>query len=357
MATSNRDGRWTTEEHEAFLRGMAMYGRRWTKVADVVGTRTTVQVRSHAQKWEIKMAKEQKAKAANDVVVNDLGSLSSLQTSFPPQMLSGMNKTQPHTKCDNSLFTPVKCEDATTLDQSFMQATTPQDLLRLTSNLEEFKRSLSPTAMQSMNLLTSLPLNGSLPGGMDGIPNHLSLLRDSFALAEPVTTTKKNKRRGSNTSSPQPQATKSKDEKRNVLTQRRKKTAVKKEKGSMMETDPLPSDHEFERLAKNIVSNHQQCPDSPNEFSSNLWEMIWDEDGVDGSSQEWQHASESSEFTSSHNSTFTQYQPWFDSFPNNLDPMEPIDFQLTLAPSNECELVDIEAFGEGDFTFMSDDDC
>jgi len=33
---------------------MGIYGRRWTKVADVVGTRTTVQVRSHAQKWEIK---------------------------------------------------------------------------------------------------------------------------------------------------------------------------------------------------------------------------------------------------------------------------------------------------------------
>jgi GH18 family chitinase len=38
--------------------GMAIYGRRWTKVAEVVGTRTTVQVRSHAQKYEMKVEKD-----------------------------------------------------------------------------------------------------------------------------------------------------------------------------------------------------------------------------------------------------------------------------------------------------------
>lgn len=51
-------GRWTNEEHDRFLQGMSQFGRRWTKIAEVVGTRTTIQVRSHAQKWEIKAAKE-----------------------------------------------------------------------------------------------------------------------------------------------------------------------------------------------------------------------------------------------------------------------------------------------------------
>lgn len=58
MEPTESAGRWTQEEHAAFLRGMQMFGRRWTKVAQVVGSRTTVQVRSHAQKWEIKRAKE-----------------------------------------------------------------------------------------------------------------------------------------------------------------------------------------------------------------------------------------------------------------------------------------------------------
>jgi SHAQKYF class myb-like DNA-binding protein len=53
----SRDGRWTQEEHELFLKGMTIHGRSWTKVAEIVKTRTTVQVRSHAQKFEMKAAK------------------------------------------------------------------------------------------------------------------------------------------------------------------------------------------------------------------------------------------------------------------------------------------------------------
>ena len=50
-------GRWTNEEHDRFLRGLDLYGKKWTKVAEVVGSRSTVQVRSHAQKYFQKMVK------------------------------------------------------------------------------------------------------------------------------------------------------------------------------------------------------------------------------------------------------------------------------------------------------------
>eukprot|EP00622_Pseudochattonella_farcimen_P006246 FR742024.1.p2 GENE.FR742024.1~~FR742024.1.p2 ORF type:complete len:170 (+),score=11.88 FR742024.1:64-510(+) len=53
-----RGGRWLPEEHALFIKGKAIHGRSWTKVAEVVGTRTTVQVRSHAQKYEIKCQRE-----------------------------------------------------------------------------------------------------------------------------------------------------------------------------------------------------------------------------------------------------------------------------------------------------------
>ena len=39
-----KEGRWSSEEHQRFLQGMMIYGRRWTKVADIVATRNTVQV-------------------------------------------------------------------------------------------------------------------------------------------------------------------------------------------------------------------------------------------------------------------------------------------------------------------------
>lgn len=56
-SSSDRVGRWTDEEHELFLKGLAIYGRRWKKIAGFISTRNTVQVRSHAQKYEMKLAK------------------------------------------------------------------------------------------------------------------------------------------------------------------------------------------------------------------------------------------------------------------------------------------------------------
>jgi SHAQKYF class myb-like DNA-binding protein len=44
-------GRWTTEEHERFLHGLALYGKNWRPIASYVQTRTIVQVRTHAQKY------------------------------------------------------------------------------------------------------------------------------------------------------------------------------------------------------------------------------------------------------------------------------------------------------------------
>ena len=47
-----RIGRWTKDEHERFLRGVALYGPvNWAKTTELIGTRTAEQVRSHAQKY------------------------------------------------------------------------------------------------------------------------------------------------------------------------------------------------------------------------------------------------------------------------------------------------------------------
>jgi SHAQKYF class myb-like DNA-binding protein len=48
--TTTRCGRWSDDEHQAFLLGVSRYGRHWKRIAQVVHTRTPNQVRSHAQK-------------------------------------------------------------------------------------------------------------------------------------------------------------------------------------------------------------------------------------------------------------------------------------------------------------------
>lgn len=52
-------GRWTHTEHEAFLEGLKVFGREWKKVAVRIPTRTSAQVRSHAQKYFSKLARDE----------------------------------------------------------------------------------------------------------------------------------------------------------------------------------------------------------------------------------------------------------------------------------------------------------
>ncbi|KAL7561243.1 hypothetical protein ACA910_004164 [Epithemia clementina (nom. ined.)] len=83
---SHSTGRWTDAEHQAFLKGLQLYGREWKKVASHIPTRTSAQVRSHAQKHFVKMQRDRDA----------LLILSSSRTNAPPsesgtlqQMASG----------------------------------------------------------------------------------------------------------------------------------------------------------------------------------------------------------------------------------------------------------------------------
>lgn len=50
-------GRWTREEHVMFLKGLEMYGKGWKKIAQLIKTRTVVQIRTHAQKYFLKLTK------------------------------------------------------------------------------------------------------------------------------------------------------------------------------------------------------------------------------------------------------------------------------------------------------------
>ena len=49
------EGRWSKDEHDKFLEGIVLYGTKWKKVKTLIETRTSVQVRSHAQKFFNKM--------------------------------------------------------------------------------------------------------------------------------------------------------------------------------------------------------------------------------------------------------------------------------------------------------------
>ena len=55
-------GRWTSEEHSLFLQGLQLYNKQWKQIAELVKTRTVVQIRTHAQKYFQKMDKMKEGK-------------------------------------------------------------------------------------------------------------------------------------------------------------------------------------------------------------------------------------------------------------------------------------------------------
>ena len=72
-------GRWTADEHMRFLQGLKLYGRNWKEIAELVRTRSVIQIRTHAQKYQLKEKKAREAGHAGAVMMDGKGILSPME--------------------------------------------------------------------------------------------------------------------------------------------------------------------------------------------------------------------------------------------------------------------------------------
>ena len=72
------DGRWGKDEHDIFLKGLGIYGTNWKKFKDIIKSRTLTQVRSHAQKYFLKMKSIKSENLGIDFTLNSIKNMNDI---------------------------------------------------------------------------------------------------------------------------------------------------------------------------------------------------------------------------------------------------------------------------------------
>ncbi|XP_034736463.1 histone H2A deubiquitinase MYSM1 [Etheostoma cragini] len=88
-SASGSSSRWSKQEKELFEEGLAQFGRRWTKIAKLVGSRSVMQVKSYARQYF-----KHKAKSEPSAAAPSAGPALHLQ---PPQPTSSRASSQTNT--------------------------------------------------------------------------------------------------------------------------------------------------------------------------------------------------------------------------------------------------------------------
>ena len=69
---NKKQGRWSQEEQDRFLKGCYFFKNDWEKIKDYIKTRTIPQIRSHAQKYLIKLCRKYSIKLSKKKFSNKL---------------------------------------------------------------------------------------------------------------------------------------------------------------------------------------------------------------------------------------------------------------------------------------------
>lgn len=180
---NSSSGRWTNAEHVAFLAGLKIHGREWKKVAQNIPTRTSAQIRSHAQKYFAKLARDEEQQANMWLSSNDnaagagVGSISSNLSVSPGRV--GLE--QHHH--DKILLPPSVLErvDKILQDPKGAQLEVEETLRRLRDRYNELNQKISQRQAAKKN--GAVNMDGGMGVGGGGFVNYNNIqdVKESIA--------------------------------------------------------------------------------------------------------------------------------------------------------------------------------
>ena len=108
-----RTGRWSSAEHDRFLQGLELHGKNWRHVCTVVGTRSAIQTRTHAQKYLAKLSEAESVAIAQKTLTEDAPALAAT-TPVAARQMRGQRELQLKNKSKRQPTGPMEHSDART---------------------------------------------------------------------------------------------------------------------------------------------------------------------------------------------------------------------------------------------------